>query len=124
MASVDRVDQLLLADDKIVEKSDAIEADGFRESIEFRDVSFKYEKEYVLKNISFTIKKGQTMALVGKSGSGKSTLVDLLPRFMDTSEGEILIDGIPVRDLQSEIPEIFNGHGESAIHPVQRYLPE
>jgi len=99
MASVDRVDQLLLADDKIVEKSDAIEADGFRESIEFRDVSFKYEKEYVLKNISFTIKKGQMVALVGKSGSGKSTLVDLLPRFMDTSEGEIFIDGIPLRDF-------------------------
>ncbi len=99
MASVDRVDQLLLADDKIVEKSDAIETDGFRESIEFRDVSFKYEKEYVLKNISFTIKKGQMVALVGKSGSGKSTMVDLLPRFMDTSEGEIFIDGIPLRDF-------------------------
>ena len=100
MASVDRVDQLLLADDKIVEKPDAFVAAGFNDSIEFRDVSFKYEKEYVLRNVSFTIKKGQTIALVGKSGSGKSTMVDLLPRFMDTTEGEIYIDGVPVRDFQ------------------------
>jgi ABC-type multidrug transport system fused ATPase/permease subunit len=100
MASVDRVDQLLQADDKIMEKPDAFVADGFRESIEFRNVSFKYEKEYVLKDISFTIRKGQTVALVGKSGSGKSTMVDLLPRFMDTSKGEIYIDGIPVKDFQ------------------------
>lgn len=100
MASVDRVDQLLLADDKIVEKTEPVEVDGFRDSIEYRNVSFKYDKEYVLKDISFTIKKGQTIALVGKSGSGKSTLVDLLPRFMDASEGTILIDGIPVTDFR------------------------
>ena len=99
LASVDRVDQLLLADDKIVEKPNAVVADGFKDSIEFRNVSFKYEKEYVLKDISFTIKKGQTIALVGKSGSGKSTMVDLIPRFMDTGEGEIYIDGVPVRDF-------------------------
>jgi len=100
MASVDRVDQLLLAEDKILEKPDAVEAEGFNESIEFRNVSFKYDKEHVLKNVSFTIKKGQTFALVGKSGSGKSTLVDLLPRFIDTSEGEVCIDGVPVRDFR------------------------
>ena len=100
MASVDRVDQLLLADDKIVERADAIKVDGFNDSIEFRNVSFKYDKEYVLKDISFTIQKGQTIALVGKSGSGKSTMVDLLPRFMDTTEGDIYIDGVPVRDFQ------------------------
>jgi len=99
LASVDRVDQLLLADDKIVEKPNAVVADGFKDSIEFRNVSFKYEKEYVLKDISFTIKKGQSIALVGKSGSGKSTMVDLLPRFMDTGEGEIYIDGVPVRNF-------------------------
>ena len=100
MASVDRVDQLLLAEDRIVEKPDAIEADGFNDSIEFRNVSFKYDKDWVLKDISFTIKKGQTVALVGKSGAGKSTLVDLLPRFMDTTEGEIYIDGITVKDFK------------------------
>jgi ATP-binding cassette, subfamily B, bacterial MsbA len=100
MASVERVDELLMAEDRIVEKPDAVEPDGFHESIEFRHVSFKYDKEYVLKDISFTIRKGQTVALVGKSGSGKSTLVDLLPRFMDATEGEIIIDGVSVKDFR------------------------
>jgi len=100
MASVDRVDELLLADDKIPEKPDALDIDTFKESIEYRNVSFKYEKEYVLRDVSFTIEKGKTVALVGKSGSGKSTLVDLLPRFMDTTMGEILIDGVPVKDYK------------------------
>ncbi len=100
MASVDRVDELLLADLKIEEKPDAVPVSAFTNSIEYRNVSFKYDKEYVLKDVSFTIKKGQTIALVGKSGSGKSTMVDLLPRFMDVSEGEIYIDGIPVRDYK------------------------
>jgi subfamily B ATP-binding cassette protein MsbA len=91
---------LLEADLKIEEKPDALPVDKFRESIEYRNVSFKYDKEYVLKDVSFTIKKGETIALVGKSGAGKSTLVDLLPRFMDVTEGEILIDGIPVTDYR------------------------
>jgi len=99
MASVERVDQLLLADDKIMEKPDAVDKKSFNDSIEFRNVSFKYNKENVLKDVSFTIKKGQTIALVGKSGSGKSTMVDLLPRFMDTGKGEIYIDGVAVRDF-------------------------
>lgn len=98
MASVDRIDQLLAADVKIFEKANAINKGEFNESIEYRNVSFKYEKEYVLKDVSFTLKKGETIALVGKSGSGKSTLVDLLPRFMDVDKGEVLIDGIPVSD--------------------------
>ncbi len=100
MASVDRIDEILLAEDRIPEKEDAVDIDVFKESIEYRNVSFKYEKEYVLKDISFTIEKGKTIALVGKSGSGKSTLVDLLPRFMDTTKGEILIDGVPVKDYK------------------------
>jgi subfamily B ATP-binding cassette protein MsbA len=100
MASVDRVDEVLLAEDRIPEKEDALEIDSFKESIEYRNVSFKYDKEYVLKDVSFTIEKGKTIALVGKSGSGKSTLVDLLPRFMDTTNGEILIDGVPVTDYK------------------------
>lgn len=100
MASVDRVDQLLVADDKILEKPDAVDTEGFTGSIEYKNVSFKYDKEYVLQDISFSIKKGQTIALVGKSGSGKSTLVDLLPRFMDVSLGEIYIDGIAIQDYK------------------------
>ncbi|MFO7671376.1 MAG: ABC transporter ATP-binding protein [Bacteroidales bacterium] len=98
LASVDRIDQLLNADQKIEEKAGALNKDQFKDSIEYRNVSFKYDKEYVLKNVSFTMKKGETVALVGKSGSGKSTLVDLLPRFMDVDEGEVLIDGIAVSD--------------------------
>jgi len=98
MASVDRIDHLLKADNKIREKKDAVRVDTFKESIEYRNVSFKYDKEYVLRDVSFTIHKGETVALVGKSGSGKSTLVDLLPRFMDVTDGEILIDGVPVKD--------------------------
>jgi subfamily B ATP-binding cassette protein MsbA len=100
MASVDRVDEVLLAEDRIPEKEDALEIDSFKQSIEYKNVSFKYDKEYVLKDVSFTIEKGKTIALVGKSGSGKSTLVDLLPRFMDTTKGEILIDGVPVTDYK------------------------
>ena len=108
LASVDRIDELLLADVKIEEKPDALQKSEFNESIEYRNVSFKYEKEIVLKNVSFTLKKGQTIALVGKSGSGKSTLVDLLPRFMDVNEGEVLIDGVPVTDY--------------ALHPLRRMM--
>jgi subfamily B ATP-binding cassette protein MsbA len=100
MASVDRVDQLLLAENKIIEKENATRVKSFTDSIEYRNVSFRYDKELVLKDISFTIQKGQSIALVGKSGSGKSTLVDLLPRFMDTDKGEVLVDGIPVRDYK------------------------
>ncbi len=100
MASVDRIDEILLAEDWIPEKEDAVDIGTFKENIEYRNVSFKYDKEYVLKDVSFTIEKGKTIALVGKSGSGKSTLVDLLPRFMDTTKGEILIDGVPVKDYK------------------------
>lgn len=108
MASVDRIDELLLAEERIVERPDARPISSFENEIEFRNVSFRYEKEDVLKNINFKIKKGQVVALVGKSGAGKSTMVDLLPRFMDPTEGEVLIDGIPlqeykIRDLRSQM---------------------
>ncbi|MFZ5940298.1 MAG: ABC transporter ATP-binding protein [Bacteroidota bacterium] len=96
MASMDRIDELLDADEQMKESENALDIHDFRESIEFRNVSFRYDKEMVLRNINLTIRKGQTIALVGKSGSGKSTLADLLPRFMDVTEGEILIDGQPV----------------------------
>ena len=100
LASVDRIDHLLTADLKIRESRKGINTHEFAESIEYRNVFFKYEKDYVLQDISFTIGKGETIALVGKSGAGKSTLVDLLPRFMDVTEGEVLIDGIPVQDYR------------------------
>jgi subfamily B ATP-binding cassette protein MsbA len=100
MASVDRVDQLLNAEDKIIEKKDAKGIESFENQIEFRNVTFRYAEEDVLKQVNLTIKKGQLIALVGKSGAGKSTLVDLLPRFMDPVEGEVLIDGVALSDFK------------------------
>jgi len=100
MASVDRIDELMDAVEKIVEQPDAKSIQSFKEQIEFKNVTFRYDKEDVLKNVSITIKKGEIVALVGKSGAGKSTMVDLLPRFMDPSEGEILIDNIPIREYK------------------------
>jgi ATP-binding cassette, subfamily B, bacterial MsbA len=100
MASVDRLNEVLDAEEKIPEKVNAVPVTGFKESIEFRNVWFAYNSEPVLKDISFTVKKGQTVAIVGKSGGGKSTLVDLIPRFMDVDQGSILIDGVDIRDVR------------------------
>jgi len=100
MASIDRIDQILDAEEKFMEKEDALPITGFNDSIEFKGVWFAYNNEPVLKDINLKIKKGQTVAIVGKSGAGKSTLADLLPRFMDADQGSITIDGIDVRDLK------------------------
>ncbi|MEZ5149154.1 MAG: ATP-binding cassette domain-containing protein [Bacteroidales bacterium] len=98
MASADRIFEILDAEEVIVEKDDAIAIQKFENDIEYRNVSFKYESEEVLKNINIKIGKGKLIALVGPSGGGKSTFADLLPRFYDTSKGEILIDGVDLRD--------------------------
>jgi ABC-type multidrug transport system fused ATPase/permease subunit len=100
MASAERIDFILKAENKIKEKKDAIEKNNFIESIEYCNVSFKYDQYNVLENIDLKIEKGKTIALVGQSGSGKSTLVDLLPRFYDIEHGEILIDGINIKDYK------------------------
>ncbi len=101
-ASLERIQEILDAPELIVEKPDAIKKSDFSTEIVYRNVSFKYEDDDVLKNINLTIKKGKTIAVVGPSGAGKSTLVDLLPRFYDILEGDILIDGVPIRDLVIE----------------------
>jgi len=99
-ASVERIEAVLNAEEKIVEKPNAITKKDFLDKIEYRDLNFSYiSKTQVLKNINLTIRKGQTIALVGASGGGKSTLVDLLPRFYDPQQGGIFIDGIDIRDL-------------------------
>lgn len=100
MASVDRVNILLSHRYKIREIENAIQVDDFKESIEFRNVDFAYDitQKLNLRNINFRIEKGQTIAIVGFSGAGKSTLVDLLPRFFDPSNGEILLDGISLKN--------------------------
>jgi subfamily B ATP-binding cassette protein MsbA len=100
MASVQRIEEIFEAEEKIIEKEDALSINNFKESIEFRGVWYAYNSEPVLKDINITIKKGQTLAIVGKSGAGKSTLVDLIPRFMDVDQGSILIDGVDIRDLK------------------------
>jgi subfamily B ATP-binding cassette protein MsbA len=99
MASIDRINEVFDAGETITEKPDAVRLTGFRESIEFRNVWFAYGHEPVLKDISLTIRKGQTVAVVGRSGGGKSTLVDLIPRFIDPDRGSVFIDGVDVRDV-------------------------
>ena len=99
LASMERVDKILMSENAIQEKENPLPIKSFEHDIEFRHVSFKYGQQWVLRDICLTINKGQTVALVGQSGSGKSTLVDLIPRYYDVQEGQVLIDGIDVRDL-------------------------
>lgn len=99
LASFDRVDDILKVD-KLIKNSDKpLEIKNFKSRIEYKGITFSYEEKPVLKNVSLSINKGETVALVGKSGSGKSTFVDLLPRFYDVNQGEILIDGINIKEL-------------------------
>jgi subfamily B ATP-binding cassette protein MsbA len=100
LASLDRVNEVLQSEEVIVEAPNAKDIHGLNQKIEFRNVSFKYSDDYVLKNINLTIEKGKTIALVGPSGSGKSTLTDLIPRFYDPIEGEVLIDGVNIKNLK------------------------
>ncbi|MFH2096256.1 MAG: ABC transporter ATP-binding protein, partial [Bacteroidota bacterium] len=100
LASADRIREVMDAEETIQEKINAKRISSFEQGIEYKNVSFRYEQEYVLKDINLTVKKGQTVALVGQSGAGKSTLADLLPRFYDVCEGEIHIDGKDIRDLK------------------------
>lgn len=99
LASIERVDKILMAEIAIKEPEKPIHLNSFEHQIEFRHVSFRYAEQWVLRDINLVIPKGKTVALVGQSGSGKSTLVDLIPRYYDVQEGEVLIDGINVRDL-------------------------
>jgi len=99
MASVERIFNILDAKNPLEDKPDAIVKKDFEKDIHFDHVHFKYEDEYVLKDVNFTINKGETVALVGQSGSGKSTIASLLMRFYDVNKGAIKIDGIDVRDI-------------------------
>ena len=100
LASMERIDKVMMAENNIKDKTDAVSVSKFNIKIEYRDVSFRYQEDDALKHINLTIPIGKTIALVGQSGSGKSTFVDLLPRFWDVIEGEILIDGIDIRDYK------------------------
>ena len=98
-SAAERVLEILETENPIVEKTDAISKSEFDKGIEIKNVSFKYEDEYVLKNFNLNVPKGQTVALVGQSGSGKSTIANLMTRFYDVNEGDIVIDGIDIRDF-------------------------
>lgn len=105
LASMERIDKILQAEVEIKDKENPEHISSFEHQIEFRHVSFAYtdhqndELVYVLKDINLVMPKGKTIALVGQSGSGKSTMLDLIPRYYDVQEGEVLIDGINVKDL-------------------------
>lgn len=102
MGAIERIEEVLNAPLLVEEKLDAVTLTGFNDRIEFKNVSFNYEDKPILKNISFVIEKGKTVALVGSSGAGKSTLADLIPRFHDVTEGAILIDGVNIKDFTIE----------------------
>ena len=117
LASMERVDKIMKAENPIVEKKDAREIKSFEDKIIFNNVSFSYEDgKEVLHNINLTVPKGKTVALVGQSGSGKSTLVDLIPRYRDTSLGNITIDGTDLKDLKiSSLRGLIGNVNQEAI---------
>ena len=122
LASMDRIDKILQAEIEIKDKENPAHISSYEHQIEFRNVSFAYtdhrnnELVYVLKNINLVIPKGKTVALVGQSGSGKSTMVDLIPRYYDVQEGEVLIDGINVKDLAvHDLRQLIGNVNQEAI---------
>lgn len=116
LASMERVDKILKAENDIKERPDPVHVSGFNHSIEFRDVSFRYGEKWVLRHVNLTIEKGKTVAIVGQSGGGKSTLVDLIPRYYDVQEGEVLIDGVNVKDMAiHDLRQLIGNVNQEAI---------
>lgn len=103
VAAGERIFEVIDAKSEITDSNNSITFDGLKEKIEFKDISFSYDQSReILHNISFTINKGETVALVGASGGGKSTLSELMPRFYDPDKGEILIDGTPIKNFTQD----------------------
>lgn len=116
LASLDRIDEILNAKSNIILKENAVPCTGFESNIEYDKVWFKYQEDYVLKDISIKIDKGQTIALVGQSGSGKSTMIDLLPRFYDVIKGNLKIDGTNIKDMElHDLRKLFGIVNQEAI---------
>ena len=116
LASLERIDKILHAQNDIQEPATPTLLPAFTQAITYQNVSFKYNNTWVLQDINLTIQKGKTVAIVGQSGSGKSTLVDLLPRFYDVNQGEILIDGINVKDMSlHNLRELMGNVNQEAI---------
>lgn len=100
-AAAERIQEIIDTPNPLKDKENALDKTSFDSEIEFKDISFKYQNDYVLKDFSLTIPKGKTVALVGQSGSGKSTIANLITRFYDVNKGEILIDGVNISDLKT-----------------------
>ena len=116
LASMERVDKILMAENTIKEPENPKHIASFEHQIEFRDVSFRYGETWILRHINLIIPKGKTIAIVGQSGSGKSTMVDLIPRYYDVQEGEVLIDGINVKDLGiQDLRQLIGNVNQEAI---------
>lgn len=116
MASLERVDKILQSENSIKNPENPEKLHPFSDKIEYRNMSFKYDQEWVLQHINLVIPKGKTVALVGQSGSGKSTLVDLLPRYYDPVEGEILLDGVKIKDYSThDLRSLMGNVNQEAI---------
>ncbi len=116
LASMERIDKILKAENNIKERQAPVHVSDFKHKIEFRDVSFRYGEKWVLRHIDLTIEKGKTLAIVGQSGGGKSTLVDLIPRYYDVQEGEVLIDGVNVKDMAiHDLRQLIGNVNQEAI---------
>ena len=116
LASMERVDKILKAENNIKEKPDPVRIKSFEHEIELRDVSFRYGEKWVLRHVNLKIEKGKTLAIVGQSGGGKSTLVDLIPRYYDVQEGEVLIDGVNVKDMAiHDLRQLIGNVNQEAI---------
>lgn len=101
-AAGERILQVIDTPIQVTDKADAIDLISFNDKISFNDIHFSYSDKKVIDGISFTINKGETIALIGPSGVGKSTVADFLPRFYDVTSGEVLIDGKDIRDFKME----------------------
>ena len=116
LASSDRIDELMNAEIEIKDCANPKPINSFSNQIDYKNVSFKYVNDLVLKDINLSIKKGQTVALVGQSGSGKSTMVDLLPRFYDVIGGNITVDGTDIRNLKiSDLRKLMGIVGQESF---------
>ncbi len=116
LASLERIDKIMNAENPIKEPANPAKIDTLKDKIELKNISFSYDTHEVLHNVSLEIPKGKTIALVGQSGSGKSTLVDLIPRYHDVQQGEVLIDGVNIKDFRvHDLRSIIGNVNQEAI---------